>query len=142
MKTKREKAAAVNSGLTAKKRVVGKPFPPGVSGNPSGRPAVPASVVEAARAHTQAALDTLAEICEHGEDEKARITAAVALLDRAWGKSIEHTAITDDRAPLEAVAVVLTEGERAERVAVLLAKAAERKAASAQPAIAGPGGGA
>ena len=32
------KLAAANSAPTAKKRVIGRPFPKGVSGNPSGRP--------------------------------------------------------------------------------------------------------
>jgi hypothetical protein len=32
------------------------------------------------------AMTTLVEICQHGASEAARIAAAVALLDRAWGK--------------------------------------------------------
>jgi len=39
-----------------------------------------------ARTYTNDALDTLAQIAQHGESESARVQASVALLDRAWGK--------------------------------------------------------
>jgi hypothetical protein len=39
-----------------------------------------------AREHTALAVRTLAEIAEKGVDERARIVAATALLDRGWGK--------------------------------------------------------
>jgi hypothetical protein len=71
-------------------------FKRGVSGNPGGRPKKPATIVArqifvtvaaAARALTQEAIDTLAAVIR---DEKApptaRISAAVALLDRGHGR--------------------------------------------------------
>lgn len=71
-------------------------FRAGVSGNPGGRPKKPATiaarrifitVAAAARALTQEAIDTLAAVIR---DEKApptaRISAAVALLDRGHGR--------------------------------------------------------
>jgi hypothetical protein len=71
-------------------------FKPGVSGNPGGRPKRPASIEHrrlirdvrlAAREVTQEAINTLAAIMK---DQKApaaaRISAAVALLDRAHGR--------------------------------------------------------
>jgi hypothetical protein len=59
---------------------------PGQSPNPGGRPKVAGVVRELARQHTEMAITTLVEICEHGQNEMARIAAAIALLDRAWGK--------------------------------------------------------
>lgn len=136
---RKKKSTAQISGTTAQtKRVIGKPFKPGQSGNPGGRPVIPADVVEASRALTGTALATLEEICISGVDESARIKAAVALLDRAWGKPVEHATVSDDRAPLEDAVVVLTVEERAERISALLTKAEERKAAKQQD-IAGGG---
>jgi hypothetical protein len=43
-------------------------------------------VVALAREHTVAAVQALAEIATKGKNENARITAAVALLDRAYGR--------------------------------------------------------
>jgi len=69
-------------------------FLPGQSGNPGGRPKGFAEVQEAARAHTPAALETLRVIAT---DEKAphaaRVSAAIALLDRAWGKPMQPSEI-------------------------------------------------
>lgn len=63
------------------------PFTPGQSGNPGGRPKVLAEVKELAREHTVEAVEALAKIML---DEKApaaaRVTAANAILDRAYGK--------------------------------------------------------
>ncbi|MDI9349040.1 MAG: hypothetical protein QM537_03440 [Candidatus Symbiobacter sp.] len=41
---------------------------------------------EMAQTHTGLALETLAEVAARGNDEKTRLAAAEALLDRAWGK--------------------------------------------------------
>lgn len=42
-----------------------------------------------AREYTVEAVQTLAEIARKGTDERARIVAATALLDRGWGKPTE-----------------------------------------------------
>jgi hypothetical protein len=42
-----------------------------------------------AREHSDAAFATLADICENGTSEGARISAAVAFLDRGFGKPRE-----------------------------------------------------
>jgi hypothetical protein len=45
-----------------------------------------------ARSHSTTALDTLAGIARNGENEGARVQAAIALLDRGWGKApVTHT---------------------------------------------------
>jgi hypothetical protein len=58
----------------------------GQSGNPGGRPKGHGDLRELARQHTEAALATLADICQNGENESARVAAANAILDRGWGK--------------------------------------------------------
>jgi hypothetical protein len=71
-------------------------FKPGVSGNPGGRPKTPQTIEvrriilgvrEAARELTLDALDTLATIMKDPKaPAAARISAALALLDRGHGK--------------------------------------------------------
>lgn len=41
------------------------------------------------------AIDVLTEIAEHGESEAARITAAVNLLDRAYGKPVRMEIVAE-----------------------------------------------
>ena len=65
-------------------------FPEGVSGNPGGRPKALVAVVELARKHSAAAIKALVDIMEAGESEQARIAAATALLNRAWGKPAQR----------------------------------------------------
>jgi hypothetical protein len=65
--------------------VVGRPFQKGQSGNPGGRPKIMADVREAARAHTKEAINTLVANLSD-ENGNVRNAAAVALLDRGYGK--------------------------------------------------------
>lgn len=77
--------AAANS----KKQPRGKPFQPGQSGNPKGRPKLPEDVKhvrELARNYTEEAIATLAAVMADGSGP-AKVAAANAMLDRGWGKS-------------------------------------------------------
>jgi hypothetical protein len=62
----------------------------GVSGNPGGRPKQSADVVEAARALTPKAIETLEHMLDHGENEMTRVRAAEILMNRAWGTPAQH----------------------------------------------------
>jgi 3-methyladenine DNA glycosylase/8-oxoguanine DNA glycosylase len=72
----------------------GRPFPPGVSGNPQGRPPELNAIRDLARTYTEEAIETLVRIMRKGRTETVRLAAACALLDRAYGKpavAIEHS---------------------------------------------------
>lgn len=73
-------------------------FKPGQSGNPGGRPLrAQAEVARLARLYTEDALSTLAEICKDAAAQpSARVSAAVALLDRGYGKAPVEVTITND----------------------------------------------
>jgi HEAT repeat protein len=84
------------------------PFQPGQSGNPGGRPKEAGKIKELARKHDEAAINALVEALA---DSKTRVPAAVALLDRAYGRPAQ-TIMGDEDNPLRAVV------ERIERVIV------------------------
>ena len=78
--------AAHNRGPEQKKgKPRGRPFQPGNSANPGGRPKSLVEVMDLARQHTPQAIATLAGWMT-SEDAKASVAACNALLDRAWGK--------------------------------------------------------
>lgn len=58
---------------------------PGQSGNPGGRPREIGYLRELAREKTEEAIETLADVMQHGSDA-ARVAAATALLDRGYGR--------------------------------------------------------
>lgn len=79
---------------TAKPR--GKPFAKGVTGNAGGRPKLTPEAVDliaACKGKTGAALDVLMHIMEFGENERNRITAAMAIIERGHGKAIQPTTV-------------------------------------------------
>ncbi len=65
----------------------GRPFEPGQSGNPGGRPKVIAELRELARQHTPAAIEELARLALKARNEAVRISAIRELLDRGYGKA-------------------------------------------------------
>jgi hypothetical protein len=73
-------------------------FQKGKSGNPGGRPIMPPGLREAAKAKTVEALDVLAAVMR---DDKAppaaRVSAAVAILDRGWGRPAQSVQVDDKR---------------------------------------------
>ena len=93
------------------------PWKPGQSGNPGGRPRAVGEVRDLAREQTGTAIDTLAGICQNGRSESARVAAAVALLDRGWGRAIASTEVMLSTAakPVE----LMTDQEIMERLAEL-----------------------
>lgn len=78
------------SSVRSAPRVVGRPFAPGQSGNPGGRPRTLIDVQELARQHTEQAIRTLVQALD---DPKLRVQAACALLDRGWGRPVQSVEI-------------------------------------------------
>ncbi|MGK2872965.1 MAG: DUF5681 domain-containing protein [Alphaproteobacteria bacterium] len=64
-------------------RAINGRFAKGASGNPGGRPKELAGIRELAAQHTEAAIAALVQALN---DPKTAVAAAVALLDRGWGK--------------------------------------------------------
>lgn len=76
------------------------PFQPGQSGNPGGRPKGEAKIREAARQHSDHALQVLVDALSD-EDRRIQIKAAELLLDRGWGKAPQAIAGPDGDGPAE-----------------------------------------
>ena len=77
-------------------RVVGRPFPKGVSGCPGGRPRQ--DVTALARAHTVDAIEALVAALKR---PKEAVPAAVALLDRGWGRPVQAISADPEHPPLQ-----------------------------------------
>ena len=79
----------------------GKPhrgqFQPGQSGNPGGKPKAIIEVTAAARQRTLEAIETLTTIMRDKKaTSSARVSAAIALLERGWGKAPQSISIKRD----------------------------------------------
>lgn len=64
----------------------GRPFQPGVSGNPRGRPKSDFTLAALAKQRTHKALAVLDAVMNDAEHPQ-RLAAAKEFLDRGWGKS-------------------------------------------------------
>lgn len=91
-------------------------FVKGQSGNPGGRPKSENPLREAARQYTTAALKTLVEVMKNKKAASAaRVTAAVAVLDRAYGKPAQQVDLTNSDGTLaQAWALAKSEMEQEE----------------------------
>ena len=72
----------------------GRPFQKGQSGNPSGRPARQIDVEKLAKARTPEAIAALVKALKYPRE---RVPAAIALLDRGWGKPKQQISGDGDR---------------------------------------------
>ena len=70
-----------------------KPFKPGQSGNPGGRPK---GLAAKAREYADRALEVIAEALEDA-DPKVRLAAAKEVFDRGYGKPVSMTADVSKR---------------------------------------------
>ena len=52
---------------------------------------LPQDLKSLARAYTTLSVDTLSGVAQAGTSEAARVAAAIALLDRGWGKPMQPT---------------------------------------------------
>jgi hypothetical protein len=79
-----------------------RPFPPGQSGNPGGRPRGFATYIRARTEDGQTLVDyVLGVFADQTQDAKLRLEAATWLADRGFGKPIQTTELTGkDGAPL------------------------------------------
>lgn len=87
---------AENSEKTAKKPR-GKPFQKGQTGNPGGRPPKTEeqrTLEELCRAKSARAFEVLSNIMESGENERNKITAALAIIERGHGKAVQPTTLS------------------------------------------------
>ncbi len=91
-------------------RGAGRPFAKGQSGNPGGRPRIPEELKSRAQAYSVEALDTLHALMRDPEQSgSVRVSAAVAIMDRGYGKST----VTVDMQPKRTIADYTTDELRA-----------------------------
>jgi hypothetical protein len=97
-----------------RRRGRGRPWQPGQSGNPHGRPKVEGEIRELARTYGPEALAKLVTLMRSGETQRIQSEAAQALLDRGYGRApqgleLEITAKlapNTDPAPVTAASVL------------------------------------
>jgi hypothetical protein len=75
-----------------KPRGPGKPFQKGIGGNPRGRPKLTAEALDliaACKAKAPEALAVMEQIMMNGENERNRLAAAQAIIERGYGKAVQ-----------------------------------------------------
>jgi hypothetical protein len=92
-------ADAEHSKDAAPKRVIGRPFQKGVSGNPGGRPAASYDIATLARQYAPEALQALHDALN---DPRLKVQAAQVLLDRGFGRPLQRQELSGpDGAPIQ-----------------------------------------
>ncbi|ACS41665.1 DUF5681 domain-containing protein [Methylorubrum extorquens] len=93
--------------------MVGTPFEKGKSGNPTGRPKIPAEVRELARGATVKALSRAIELIDSA-DENVALKAVNTVLDRALGKPTQPVDGDGEGGPIRSLVQVrfVKPGER------------------------------
>jgi Family of unknown function (DUF5681) len=92
-------------------------FQKGVSGNPGGRPKIKVDMRERVRVHAGAAIDTLLAVMHDSKaPSAARVSAAIAILDRGYGRPAQavHQHVTrhaDELSVAELIAIATGGGE-------------------------------
>ena len=72
----------------------------GVSGNPGGRPSGVGEIREIAREHTDEAIQTLLQVMtDLKAPPSARVGAAIAVLDRGWGRPVQSISASIENRP-------------------------------------------
>lgn len=82
---------AENNKVTAK-RVRGKPYPKGKTGNPGGRPKrtkEELDLIAACKDKTPAALDVITALMKEASSDSVRLNSAIFIIDRAYGKATQ-----------------------------------------------------
>lgn len=94
-------------------RGLGRPFQPGQSGNPGGRPKAESQVTELARQRGPKAFERLCELMR-SENPTVALRACEAVLDRAYGKPRQAVEVSSGT-PVEIVVTrrIVSPGESA-----------------------------
>lgn len=126
--------AAVVTPVTGKKQKmpIGRPFKKGRSGNPTGRPkgTKTVDIRELAKQYGPATIDILFSIAQNGRaPSAARVSAAVALLDRGFGKPTQPIG-GDETVPPVAISAEERRAEAAALVREAFAEVVSRRAAA------------
>lgn len=85
-------ASSETAGKVKKPRGPGRKFEPGKSGNPAGRkPRTPEELdlIAACKNRAPAALAVIESIMMDGENERNKLAAAQAIIERAYGKAVQ-----------------------------------------------------
>ena len=89
--------ANTHSPAENRKKPRGKPFQPGNSANPGGRPRKTdeeRSLEAICKEKTPEAMATILALMNGGQQERARLAAAQYIIDRGWGKAKESVELS------------------------------------------------